>query len=201
MRSFSLIAACGVVAAVATSSQAAFVWANSVEAFNQGLQDNNSPVDGNRSNPLNALGAPQNNNTINFVSLGGGGSLVVSFGELFKDEVVVFETTFPPINQHVESAAVYVGFGATAATATFWFAGSVANAADGAPISLAAAEAASGRTTFKYVKIVDTTNFNASTSTDGFDVDAVGVKPVPAPGAIALATAGGLLVARRRRNG
>ncbi|HLO41939.1 MAG TPA: hypothetical protein VK176_13015 [Phycisphaerales bacterium] len=201
MRSYLLIAACGAVAAAATSSSAAIVWANTVEAFSQGLQDNNTPVDANRSNPNNALGAAQNNNTINFVSLGVAGSLTLSFGELFKDEVTVFETTFPPINQHIEKAAVYVGFGATAATATYWLAGNVINSADGAPISLAAAEIASGRTTFKYVKIVDTTEYATSTSTDGFDVDAVSVRSVPAPGAVALASVGGLLVARRRRNG
>lgn len=201
MRSICFAASCGVLAALSTAANASFVWASNVEAFSQGLKDNGQAVDLNRSNPLLALGAPQNNDTINFVSLGGGGSLVVSFGTLFHDQAVLIETTFGHITDHIEKANVFVGYGATAATATYWFAGAVVNTADGQPISLAGAAAASGRTTFKYLKIVDTTDFAHSTSTDGFDVDGVGVVPVPAPGAIALASAGGLLITRRRRNG
>lgn len=195
----SLFACAAALAAANGIAHGAYTWASNVESFNQGLNDSNGAVDPARSNPLLALGAPQNNNTINFVSLGKAGALVLSFGTMFHNEVVVWETTFPPIGNHIENLAVYVGDGATAGTASFWFAGTVANGSDGSPISLAGAHLASGLSAFKYIKLVDTTNYLSSTSTDGFDVDAVGVQSIPAPGSAALAGLGGLLIARRRR--
>lgn len=184
----------------AAAAQADFVYATNVEGFTQGPADGGS-VEPVRSNPLNALGAPQNNNTVNFVSLGQGGSLILSFGTMFHNQVIVTETTYPPINQHFESAQVWVGVGSTAATATWWLAGTVLNTADNTPMSLAGAHSASGLSAFKYVKIVDTTNFATSTSYDGFDVDAVGVlaTTVPTPASVTLASLGGVLIAARRR--
>lgn len=195
----SLFAGAAALVAATGMAQAAYTWANNVEDFDQGSNRSSGSVDSNRSNPLLALGAPQNNNTINFVSLGKGGSLVLSFGTLFHNEVVVWETTYPPIGNHLENAAVYVGYGADAASANFYFAGNVANTADGGTLSLANAHLASGLSAFKYVKLVDITNFNSSASGDGFDVDAVGVTAIPTPGSIGLAGAGGLLLLRRRR--
>lgn len=195
----SLFACAAALAAASGIAHGAYTWANNVESFNQGKDRSNVAVEAARSNPLLALGAPQNNNTINFVSLGKAGSLVLSFGTMFHNEVVVWETTFPPINNHIENVAVYVGDGASAGTATYWLAGNIVNTGDGAPLSLAAAHLASGLSAFKYLKLVDTTNFLSSSSGDGFDVDAVGVLAIPAPGSAALAGIGGMLIARRRR--
>jgi hypothetical protein len=53
--------------------------AQTVVTYAPGLCKNGNAVPTARRNPTSALGAPQNNNTINFVALGFGGSLVVKF--------------------------------------------------------------------------------------------------------------------------
>ena len=73
-------------------------YATEVVSFNQKKQNDGSTVSASRSNPLSALGAPQNNDTQNFVSLGFGGDITLKFPSPIKNgagnDVRVTESTF-----------------------------------------------------------------------------------------------------------
>ncbi|MEZ6235705.1 MAG: PEP-CTERM sorting domain-containing protein [Phycisphaerales bacterium] len=189
----------GMALALALASGAAAQdFAFTVEAVNQGTTNaaNHAPVGPSRSNPANALGAPNDL----FFSLGMGGSMVLGFGGDFGTSVTVWETTTGNIANHPEQADIFVGYGASPGTAQFWFVDTVFNNADGIPLSLGAVNAVSGRTTYNFVRIVDTSNPAALPElADGFDVDSVAVVLVPAPGSAALLAAAGLVGLRRRR--
>jgi hypothetical protein len=53
-------------------------YATGVIQYTQGTRKNGTPIALSRTNPLNALGIPQGNDLVNFVSLGFGGSLILS---------------------------------------------------------------------------------------------------------------------------
>ncbi len=79
--------------------QPAGCYAEEVVSFIQGpKQDLISTIEPERSNPASALGAPENNDTQNFVSLGFGGEIVLKFGSPIKNgdgnDFRVVETTF-----------------------------------------------------------------------------------------------------------
>jgi hypothetical protein len=87
--------------------------AQTVVNYAPGLCRNTNPVPAARSNPANALGVPQNNNSINFVSLGFGGSLVVKFDYVIFNnpsatDIKVVETSFgnPACGSYPERALV-----------------------------------------------------------------------------------------------
>ncbi len=88
-------------------------YAHQIVSVNQGLKQNDTPVDANRSNPLTVLGAPQNDDTLNFYSLGFGGEMVVAFDlpilNVSGDDVVLTETTFGnrSYESYPETAAVF----------------------------------------------------------------------------------------------
>lgn len=171
-----------------------------VEDFLQGQNKGGGNVAPVRSNPASALGAPQFGGAGTYFSLGFGGHLTLGFGGEFGTSVTVWETTYGNIANHPEQADVFVGWGATAQTATYWFVGTVFNIADGIPMSLDPTNLVSGRSTYNYVKIVDTSNSPLlPLDADGFDVDGVAVGPVPAPASLALLLAAGLTGVRRRR--
>jgi len=196
----SITVSSAIVAAVCASTNAAFIYATDVEDFSQGMQRNGLPVDGSRSNPLMALYAPQNNDTMNIVSLGMNGSLTLSFGQPFTGPAILIETTYGNAAGHPEAAEVFVGVGADWSTALYYSIGIVQNTADGAPLSLAGANLLSGTTVYNFVRIVDRTlTLTSNASTDGFDVDGVGVTPIPAPGAALAFGLAGLVAIRRRR--
>ena len=67
---FAAMAMCG------STAFGGYMYASSVENFDQGLQKDGDAVAANRSDPTQALGAPQLTDSINFVSLGIGGELV-----------------------------------------------------------------------------------------------------------------------------
>jgi len=73
-------------------------YASEVVSFNQKKQNDGSTVSTGRSNPTKALGAPQNNDTENFVSLGFGGDITLKFANPIKNgagnDVRVTESTF-----------------------------------------------------------------------------------------------------------
>ena len=73
-------------------------YANEVVSFNQNKQTDGSDVSPVRSNPLSALGAPENNDTQNFVSLGFGGDITLKFESPIKNgegnDVRVIESTY-----------------------------------------------------------------------------------------------------------
>ena len=77
-------------------------YAEEVISFNQKKQNDGSTVSIARSNPAKALGAPENNDTQNFVSLGFGGDITLKFGSPIKngagDDVRVIESTFGNMN-------------------------------------------------------------------------------------------------------
>lgn len=73
-------------------------YAEEVVDFNQKKQNDGSTISIGRSNPLKALGAPENNDSENFVSLGFGGDITLKFGSPVKNgegaDVRVIESTF-----------------------------------------------------------------------------------------------------------
>lgn len=192
-------------------------YATRVESVSLGLQKSGEAVHESRAITANALGVPELNYESNFetifLSLGYGGEVVLAFGGLFGEQVTVWETTYGDPAGHYERADVYVGWqdtpepggggqdtgpNARPGQIDWWLVGSVDNMTDGVAMSLDAVSDLAGRSTFQYVRIVDTTPGD-SPSFDGFDIDGVAVTMVPAPGAMALGAVGGLALARRRR--
>ncbi len=74
------------------------IYAEEVVGFRQGKCNNGAVISAARSNPALALGAPQNNETLNFVSLGFGGEITLKFCKAIKNgpgaDVKVVETTW-----------------------------------------------------------------------------------------------------------
>lgn len=197
------IVAATTVLTIAGSASASLMYASGVANFAQGMQKSGAPVPGDRSITARALGAPQMNDTMNFVSLGFGGSIVLTFDTTFGGSVTVWETTYGNPAGHREAADIFVGVGSSWDTATYYHVGLLQNTADGAAISLALVELNSGREAFDFLKIVDATNPALhGGSGDGFDIDGVAaeLRTVPAPGGAALAAMLGLGAMRRRRN-
>ena len=59
----------------------------------EGVQSNGAPLPNDRDNPNKAVGAPEDSDTYNFVTLGYGGSIILGF----ENDVVSFqiiETSF-----------------------------------------------------------------------------------------------------------
>ena len=156
LKSFVLAAALLAPAA----SNAAPIYADSVVSYNKGVF---KKALAGRDYPTAALGAEDGL----FVSLGLGGSIVLSFAEPFRAIGKVFEVTYGNPRFQPESADVYVGNGTT-----WTLVASIKN-------YLATTFAAKGK--FTQIKIVDTTTHNSSF--DGWDLDAVAVSPVPVPAA------------------
>jgi hypothetical protein len=185
---------------LAGAARAVDTFAFTVEQVSQGLTNTGGPVASNRSNLAAPLGAPDGGALGTFYSLGFGGSMTLSFGGPFGGHVTVWEVTYGNIPEYPESVGVYVGAGATAGTATYWHVGDLLNLNSGTPMSLAAVGGVSGLTSYDYVRLVDISSPGAvPIGGDGFDLDAVGVGPVPTPGTAALLAAAGLIGPRRRR--
>lgn len=190
----------GVALALAASAASADTFAFTVEQFHQTVQNGGGPVAPARSNPNSALGPPQGVAAGTYFSPGMGGFIVLGFGGEFGSYVRVWEATQGNIGNHPETADVFVGWGGPAASATYQLIGSMSNLESPKTFDLAATNAITGRTTYSYVKIVDTSNGLLLPNTaDGFDIEAVAVGPVPAPGSIGLLAAAGLTGSRRRR--
>lgn len=182
MNAKALILAAVAATAVSGAASAATIYATSVDSFTPGPR---TLVDPDRLNTANALGASDGK----FLSLGFGGEVVLSFGQSFGSPGNVTEITFnrpiPP-----ETADIYVGDGIN------WvLIGSAANSAPDGVNSFTFTGY------FSKVKIIDTsTNPGNHFLADGFDVDSVGVSPVPVPAAGLLLAGGlGLLGARKLR--
>jgi hypothetical protein len=85
-----------------------------IVSYTPGSRKNGTPVSSPRNNPENALGTPQNNNTINFTALGFGGTLVAKFDYVVfnqtGNDLRVTETSFgnPSCNNYPEKARVSV---------------------------------------------------------------------------------------------
>jgi hypothetical protein len=85
-----------------------------IVSYAPGNRKNGTPVASPRNNPANALGTPQNNNTINFTALGFGGTVVAKFDFVVfnqnGNDLRVTETSFgnPSCNNYPEKARVSV---------------------------------------------------------------------------------------------
>jgi hypothetical protein len=88
-------------------------YAEEVVSFNQQKRNDGSTIDAIRSNPAKALGAPEANDTENFVALGFGGDITLKFGSPIKNgdgnDVRVVESTFGNIgcNRYPETIRAF----------------------------------------------------------------------------------------------
>jgi uncharacterized surface protein with fasciclin (FAS1) repeats len=145
-----------------------FGYATEVTAFNQGTMKNGNPVHISRSNPESALGVPQNTNTVNFVSLGFGGSLTLKFDYVVFDnegfDIQIVETSYgnPSCAQYPERANVEGSL-----NGTDWIDLNVSACQDVmVDINLIGA--------LQYIRITDRSNASQfSGSADAYDVDGV----------------------------
>ena len=198
MTLFKTIVVAGTLAltVAASAGAATMTYATTIEA-QRGTVDKVT-ADG-RENKNNALGTPDDL----FYAMGFGGTAVLGFGETFYKDVTVWEVTFEPAlsGDHDEAVEVFVGSSYVNGTfdiSSFTFVGTINNklAQLGQTLSFPGGP-------FSYVALVDVTKnlFPDSSSFDGFDLNAVGVSPVPLPagGLLLLTAIGGLAVARRRK--
>ena len=156
------------------------------EAFNYipGLKNNGQELTNpERTNTQKALGAPQMDQTMNFLSLGYGGEVTIGFdGVVFNNAgpyIEVIETTFghSSYEDYPESADIFVSQNGV----DFYYIGEIlANETNDLDIS----NAPIALDYITQVKIIDTTP-EGSISDDGFDLDGVialtGCNEAPAP--------------------
>ena len=145
-------------------------YANEVVSFNQKKQTDGSSVSAVRSNPLSALGAPENNDTQNFVSLGFGGDITLKFESPIKNgegnDVRVIESTFgsPSCARYPETIRAF----ASQDGCHFIWIGDGCQDTDFDLGSLAWAQ---------YIRLVDVSpvgaTYQGTPVADGYDVDAV----------------------------
>jgi hypothetical protein len=175
------LALAAVLTAGAATANASVIYANAVDSYVQGGNTVAGGIAPSRSNPANALGAPDGK----FVALGLGGELIVSFAQPFKSPGALWEVTFGNRNNHLEIVDVFVGL-----NNIFTFVGSVTNAVGMNGFSFAGY--------FNQIKLVDTSPMDDNR--DGFDVDAISVVPVPVPaaGLLLLSAIGAVSLLRRR---
>ncbi|MGB3608562.1 T9SS type A sorting domain-containing protein, partial [Psychroserpens sp.] len=141
-------------------------------SYNPGNLKNGGPItDTNRTDPSKALGAPQDDNTLNFVSLGYGGTITIGFdGAVLNGEgndIAVLETTFnnATFDQYPESAMVEVSQDGE----NYYMIGTdVTNAFGEFDIS----DATETLAFIRFVRLTDTTPAD-SQSTDGYDLDGI----------------------------
>lgn len=185
--------------AITGAASASIVYGSVVEYASQGTRKDGKAISADRSNPLNALGAAQNNDTVNFFALGFGGSITISFGVDFTDRVWITETTYGNPSSHPEAAEIFVGVGSAWSSATYYSLGVMSNENDGAPISLTQANALSGVTSYRFLRIEDRTSpLVHASSADGFDLDGVAAVAVPGPATASLLALAVLARGRRR---
>jgi len=138
--------------------------------FNQGFRRNGSAVPADRSNPANILGEPQNNHTVNFVSLGFGGSIILELGYVVFDkpgnDIKIVETSFgnPSCTSYPEKASVEVSLDKNQ-----WITLGATLCQDGTlDLGMGGVKAV------KYLRVTDRTlasKFNGTA--DGYDIDGV----------------------------
>jgi len=164
--------------AATTAAQATTLYATSVDEYTQGT----GVTDPTRLVQGNALGAPDQK----FLSLGLGGSVVLSFGRIVAAPVKAFEITFGNRLDHEEIIEVFTSLAGSA----FSSVGFISNATGTDELNF------SGY--FDQLKLVDMSPDVAGR--DGYDIDAIGVSPIPLPaGGLLLLTALGAGAALRRR--
>ena len=218
-----LISAAAVAATLAGAAQAAPIYSDNVV-----WHDNGTNTDPARQDPTNAEGAPDQvqGGDINFLSLGlttdadGLAFAIFTFDNETTyegGEATPFEVTFGcdspddgVCENHPEAAQVYYGTDTSLDFTTFTLDSLQTEAANNSDFGYAGTvtngSAQGGQSvivggSFSYILLVDATfeNFSTSNSSDGFDVDAVSINPVPVPGAALLMGSGLAVAAMRRR--
>lgn len=159
--------------------------ANAATVFATAIDDSgvtNTNTASGRDDTTNALGAPDGD----FAALGLGGVAILEFGVEFTGDIHVWEQTFGNRLGYVETVDI---FGITKG-GTETFLTSIDNSMEKMTFTTTGV--------FTKLKFVDTSPVLAGR--DGFDIDAVGVNPVPLPAtaALLLAGIGAVAVARRR---
>ena len=144
-------------------------YATEVIEYNPGLNSAGSDLAENRKNTTNALGEPQDNDTINFVSLGMGGKIILKFDDPIANgmgqDLRIIETSYGTefCSDYPEKAIVYGSkFGEN------WVQLKTICQDDNIDLDLGNLE------WVQYIKIVDVTNpedFNVVI--DGYDLDGV----------------------------
>lgn len=178
-----LLTAVFLVLGISGMANATPIWATDVK-WSPG---DNVTVGSDRGDPENALGAPDPDVDDSFLSLGLGGYAIFDFGMEFHDRSEVYEMTWGNRSGHYETASVFVagsGFDFAAfdpetnefPNDEFDFVADIDNESWKTRIDLP-------ESSFRYLAILDTTD---GSNKDGFDVDAVGVDPVPEPGTLLL---------------
>ncbi len=152
-----------------TECQADDSWASEVVSFARGLRKDGQDIVASRTNPENALGVAQNNDQINFVSLGYGGELVLKFNKHIYngegEDLRVYETSFnnPSCVQYPESVRV---FASLTGNEDDWH--DLGSGCLDSSFDLGSLDKAS------YIKLVDlSVPDQFSQTTDGYDVDGV----------------------------
>ena len=144
------------------------------EAFDYlpGTMKNGGSIPAARSNKDNAVGAPQNTDVVNFVSLGFGGKISLKFDYVVFDkagaDLMLVETSFgnPTCDNYPETARIEVSL-----DNINWFMLENSFCLDQS-IDIAG----SGTTMFQYIRITDASQMSNSHfpgTADGFDVDGV----------------------------
>jgi hypothetical protein len=155
------------------------IYANTIYSFLQGLTASNLPVSPASSNSAQALGAPQNSDagSINFVSLGFGGSITLEMERLvFKrstgNEIQIVETSTgsPSCASSPERAQIYGSLNGT----TWVLLGDVCNDGLVSIPTSASLLASSGQYAIRYIRVNDISNQTSFTGTaNGYDLDGV----------------------------
>ena len=137
--------------------------------YNPNFQKNGDAISPMRNNPNQALGAPQGNDTFNFVSLGFGGSIELGFDFVVfnnaGNDIQVIETSFgnPSCTNYPEYARI-----AASIDGFLW--------TDLGELCLDGTIDLGSMTFAQFIRITDISNAGSSrfgASADGFDVDAV----------------------------
>jgi hypothetical protein len=140
--------------------------------FSQGMMKNGNPVPSSRSNASNATGAPQGTDVVNFVSLGFGGQITLSFDYLVYDkpgtDLTIVETSYsnPTCANYPESARIEISMD----NMNWFFVDSEVCLDESIDVSSA------GLPYFSYVRITDASAMSSAKfpgSADGFDIDGV----------------------------
>ncbi len=144
-------------------------WADEVIEYNPGRKDDYSELDPERTNPVNALGPAQDDETLNFVSLGFNGELILKFDNLIingsGNDIEVVETTYgsPDCQDYSEKVRLYASQTGQDGTWQDLGIGCLDSQFDLGSLAWA-----------QYVKLVDETNLDDFGGVaDGYDVDGV----------------------------
>lgn len=179
MKLFKTLLCTAALAVTASAGQAATFYASEVVSFTPGVFDDVWPG---RDDPTSALGSADGD----FVSLGIGGEIVLSFGTNFHAGGVVYEETYGARYNHDESADIY----ASSDGVTWDLISSVSNVSGETSYGVS--------TSYSLLKIVDTSSTTGRTF-DGFDLDAISVTaPLPAAGLLLGGALFGTGLLRRR---